>query len=262
MNVIPRVVVVAGCLLSASLNAQTLPFTNPTSITVQGAFKNASGESASSALIIDNQLDDGYAAGSDLYFAPDTLLPTASLGNAFFQWGTASSPEDHSSALWFQRLYSSNVGPETVFNLGYLYFRNGTIDSGSGVSDFDLEFALARPSISLPYNLNPIYTTYGASILDTPDTGTTAANADAVVLQDRFFKTNYVDAEGNPYYIKIAFANATGDGSLATPGVFSVTEGNAGRATVTGVFTTVPEPSAAVLGALGSAFLLRRRRNG
>ncbi|WP_367874174.1 PEP-CTERM sorting domain-containing protein [Luteolibacter sp. Populi] len=37
-------------------------------------------------------------------------------------------------------------------------------------------------------------------------------------------------------------------------------KGDVGRVTITGKFTTVPEPSAALLGALGSFVILRRRR--
>ena len=254
MNVIPHAVA-ASCLLAALSHAQTLPTTN--TFSVQGSFKNVSGESAASVFIIDDQLDDGYAPGTDLFGAPTALLPTADRGNAFFQWGTPESAGEHSSALWFQRNFSTNVRVERPFDLGFLYFRNGSITDGTGITEFDLGFSLIRPGISLPNNLNPTVVSYGASLIDTPGAG----SPDQLVLQENFYETPFVDADGKVYFLKIGFTNPGDGASTPTSTSFSVPEGNVGRVHVTGTLTTVPEPSAAVLGALGALALLRRRRS-
>jgi len=250
----------AACLLTTFAQAQNIPY--PSNISPRGSFSNPVGASAGSAYLIDNDLGDGYAAGADTFGTPEPLLlGNAPGGSAFLQSGTPASGGAHTSALWFQSYYSTNVGPEITFNVGYLYFRNGSSAAGTGLTGFDLNFALGRPpNISLPNNLNPTLVDYAAGLIDTPDTGSAAQNADSIVLEETLFLTNFKDDNGNPYYFKIGFADPTSGGSVQSPTVFSVTEGSVTRTTITGVFTTVPEPSAAALGELGSLVLLRRRR--
>ncbi len=245
--------VLASCFLTGLSNGQTLP--NPTNISGQGSFLNLSG----SGFIADNFLDDGYAAGADLYGAPAGLLPTAERGNAFLQWGSPVTTGDHSSALWYQRLYSSNVALDEPFDVAYLYYRNGTLGEGPGIGGFDLQIVLNRPVISLPNNLNPTVTSFAVGLLDTPDTGSAAQNADSVLLQQNYFLSPFKDSADHPYYFKVSFADPSG-ATIANPTSFAVNEGEVGRVTVKGVFTTVPEPSAAVLGGLGALVLFRRRR--
>jgi len=257
VNVIPYAVA-ASCLLAALAHAQTIP--NTSTFSVNGTFRDVDGESAASVYIIDDQLDDGYAPGADLFGAPTALLPTAARGNAFFQWGTPGSAEDHSSALWFQRNFSTNVRVENPFDLGFLYFRNGSIADGSGISDFVFEFSLIRPGISLPNNLNPTVVSYGANLLDTPDTGSAAQNADTLVLQESFYETPFVDADGKVYFLKVNFTKPSDGAFTPNATTLSVAEGSVGRVAVTGTLTTVPEPSAAALGLLGALAFFRRRR--
>ena len=91
--------------------------------------KTAVGDGKNSILVADNNLGDGYNPGMDLKDAPVTLDPNGPAGSAAFQWGDASTQSSypHTSALWFEPIAVTNVAPNEYFNLGNLYYRNGTI---------------------------------------------------------------------------------------------------------------------------------------
>ncbi|MDP4625937.1 MAG: choice-of-anchor K domain-containing protein [Akkermansiaceae bacterium] len=255
------------------LNAQSIP--NTLSFTTAGSFANALAEGTNSVLVYDNNLTNGYESGFDLHDAPTNLNPTGPAGSAAFQWGEqapASWPYPHSSALWYQPLTVSNAVAEKTFEIGYLYYRNGTIKQNTGASWVELSMSLV---FSNPTGLAPINVTFSGDLINTdngkdPDKFDPVASADIVSLKDFFAPVNFKDSSGNGYFLELSFEvdQDTIDGTLSTADEFRVFEGALGRATLLGRFTTtpgvspVPEPSSAAL--LGLAALLitfRRRRN-
>jgi len=265
----PKLLIGACCLVAAiasitSSHGQSLP--NSFSVSVTGSFQNPVAESENSVLVRDNNLTNGYANGYDSYQAPTGLQSTGPTGSAFFQWGTAATAESypHPSALWFEPLTMSNVAVEQVFYVGYLHYRNGTINSGTGASAVDLQL-----SFNLPGGGAPVTTTYTSNLINTPNTGTAAEQADIVSLPNLTTPLNYTDSNGKTYYLELSFQidADTINNSLSNSSEFRVYEGSVGRAEMVGRITTtptnlavVPEPSTLLLGALFPIALFRRQR--
>lgn len=260
------------CTILPSQNtaAQNLP--SSLGFSIDGSFLSGTAESYNSILITDNDLTNGYNSGFDLKDAPATLNPTGPNGAAAFQWGTTSSTSNypHASALWFQPFAASNAVAETTFDLGYLYYRNGTIKSNSGASWVDLAMTL---SFSQPLGLDPVSVIFGNELVNTPNSKDPVASADIVSLKNLAAPLNFKDSAGNQYYLELSFKvdSDTIDGTLSTQDKFKVFEGTQGSATLMGRFTVdpignlgtngvVPEPSSALLGGIGLLILLRRRR--
>lgn len=253
--------------------AQQMPST--LQFVVAGSFANGSAESSNSVLITDNDLTNGYKSGWDMIDTPAALNPTGPAGSAAFQWGTAASSSVsstylHPSALWFQPLNIGALPPEQSFQLGYLYYRNGTIKPNSGAASVDIAMTLA---FSQPLGIDPISVSFGTELINTQNSTDPIASADIVRLNNAVESLNFQDNLGNRYYMELTFAvdQDTIDGSLSTTDEFRVFEGKMGRATLMGRFTTdpigplgdtpmVPEPSSVLMGGLGLLFLLHRRR--
>jgi|GEM_PF-2445711 len=252
-------------ILDSRSDAQNLP--SSLSFGVSGAFGNGVNESTNSLLYADNNLTNGYNTGMDLTDAPASLNPTGSTGSAAFQWGQASSGAtySHSSALWFSPIAASNVSAGEYFNIGSLFYRNGTIKSNTGASSVDLTVNL---DFSSPSGITPINAVYTSDLINSPNTSDPVASADIVSLRNLAAPLDFTDASGNRYYLELTFKvdQNTMDGTLSTPNEFRVFEGGQGRADLLGRFTTtpgvaaVPEPSAALLGLLGSLAFFRRKR--
>lgn len=253
-------------ILDSQSGAQTLP--GSLSFSVSGAFGNGVSESTSNSLLIaDNNLTNGYQSGMDLQDAPATLNPTGPAGSAAFQWGQASTNAAyaHSSALWFEPLAATNVAAGEYFNIGYLYYRNGTIKNSTGASAVDLSLSL---TFSNPSGIAPLNVVFTNDLINSPNTSDPVASADVVSLRDLAAPLDFTDASGHRYYLELTFRvdQNTMDGTLSTPDEFRVFEGGQGRADLLGRFTTapgamaVPEPSTALLGVLGLLLLARRKR--
>lgn len=241
--------------------AQNLP--GSLSFTVSGSFENGVGQGNNSILIADNNLTDGYAPGMDLTDAPATLNPDGPAGAAAFQWGVASgtSAYPHTSALWFEPVNAVNVTPDQSFSIGNLYYRNGTILSGTGATSVNLALNL---NFSTPSGLPVTQATFTQDLINSPNSGDEIANADTVSLRNPGAPLNFSDPAGNTYYLELTFRvdQNTLDGTLSTRDQFKVFEGGQGRAELLGRFTTtpIPEPSSLILSAFGLAAMIRRKR--
>jgi hypothetical protein len=257
--------VLVSAISAAQAVAQNLP--GSLSFTVSGSFENAASESSKSLLISDNNLTDGYVAGMDQHDAPASLNPYGSQGSAAFQWGVAATNSSyaHSSALWFEPISGINIAPNQYFNLGYLYYRNGTIKSNTGATAVDLNLNL---SFSNPSDMPAVNATFTSDLINSTNGNDPVASADIVSLRDWAAPLNYTDSSGNQYFLELTFKvdQNTLDGTLSTQEQFRVFEGGQGRAELLGRFTTtpgplaIPEPSSAMLGLLGAIALLRRKR--
>jgi hypothetical protein len=260
-----------GLHFAAVAQGQNLP--SSLGFSIEGSFINPSAESSNSLLVTDNDLTNGYTSGFDRTDAPAGLETTGPSGSAAFQWGEASTSYStaykHSSALWFQPLTVNNAIAEQTFELGYLFYRNGTIKSNTGADWVDLALTL---SFAEPLGQDPISVVFGSELINTVNSSDAIASADIVSLGNLSAPIDFTDTHGNRYYLELTFKvdDDTMDGSLSTQDEFRVFEGSTGSATLLGRFTVdpvgetgipvIPEPSSALLGALGMLFLIRRRR--
>jgi len=251
-------------LLSAVAKSQNLP--NSLTFTVEGSFINGTSESTNRILLADNDLTNGYESGFDLKDAPTSLSNGGPAGSAAFQWGDAAdwSSYPHTSALWFEPVAVTGAAPGEYFNIGYLYYRNGTIVSGTGASYVELALVL---NFSDPLGMDPISVAFGKNLINTLNSNDPVASADIVSLQGIAAPINFVDQQGREYALELSFRvdQNTLDGTLSSPTEFRVFEGMQGRGELVGRFVTtapVPEPSTALLAVIGSLMLFRRRRNG
>jgi len=252
-------------ILETQASAQNLP--GSLSFSVSGAFGNGVNETSNSLLYADNNLTNGYSPGMDLQDAPTNLNPTGSAGSAAFQWGQAASNVTyaHSSALRFSPIAATQISAGEYFDIGSLYYRNGTIKSGTGASSVDLSLNL---NFTNPSGIAPISVVFTNDLINTSNSGDQVASADIVSLRNLSAPLDFSDAAGNRYYLELTFKvdQTTIDGTLSTQEQFRVFEGGQGRADLLGRFTTtpisapVPEPSTALLGVLGALAFFRRKR--
>ncbi|WAC18162.1 choice-of-anchor K domain-containing protein [Luteolibacter sp. SL250] len=236
---------------------------NP-SFLVSGRFTNPVEEGSNSLLVRDNNLSNGYNSGADTTDAPSGIATTGPAGAAFFQWGRASTSDTyaHPSALWFIPVDVTNAAPGKDFQIGYLYYRNGTIQSSTGASSVDMAFTFTFPSDGGTMN-----TSFTSNLVNTPNNGTAEQNADVVSLSNHFSPTGYKDSSGNAYYLELSFKmDADTLNTLSTGTEFRAYEGGTSRAEIIGRFTTtpnvamVPEPSTLLIGLLGALPLISRRK--
>ena len=163
--------------------------------------------------------------------------------------------------MWFEPTAATNVAPNEYFNLGNLYYRNGTILSKTGASSVNLALNL---NFSTPSGLPSVKTSFTSDLINSPNSSDPVASADIVSLRNPSAPLNFTDASGNGYFLELSFRvdQNTLDGTLSTQDQFKVFEGGQGRAELLGRFTTtaIPEPSSALLSVLGLVAILRRKR--
>jgi hypothetical protein len=266
---VPSLALLITTLLVPAALAQTLP--GSLGFSIQGSFVNGAPQTDTSILITDNDLSNGYEAGFDLTDAPAGLDPAGPAGSAAFQWGTAAgwTAYPHTSSLWLMPLSPINIQPELSFEIGSLFYRNGTIKSDTGASSVDIGMAL---TFSEPLGIDPISVVFGTDLVNSLNSDDPVASADTVALRNRVAPLEFTDAYGNQYYMELSFRidQSTIDGTLSSADQFKVFEGQQGSATLLARFTTtpvgftgqlaVPEPSSAMIGALGMLVLFRRKR--
>ena len=255
-SILPVAFLVVSPLLGQSIGSGTL-----LSGSISSNFNSPVGEppgNSSFVYSIDNNLLNGV---------PSVLNPipfTATAGASAFSWGTASSNSTTTSALWFQPGNFSNVTVETPFEIGRLYYRNGTIVSGTGASQVNLNMALTFTNPLLQNPTQNINSTL--MMINTPNGSDPIASADIVELGTPASLLTFTDPNNRQYFLQLSFQvdkNAT-DGSLSDFDTFRVFEGQTGQAVLMGCVTVapIPEPGGALLiAAAGMAILLRRRRH-
>jgi hypothetical protein len=176
----------------------------------------------------------------------------------------------HPSAIRFLPLSISNAVAEKPFDLGHLYYRNGTIKNNTGATWIDIAMTL---SFVQPLGLDPITVVFGSELINSSNKeNDLIASADIVSLNEFAAPINFKDGYGNQYYLELSFKvdQNTLDYSLSTEDQFRVFEGHQGSATLVGRFTVdprgpqginqIPEPSSALIAALGMLLAFRRRR--
>lgn len=218
---------IAGWTLWASVASAQTMLPDVLSFNLLGSFANPVAEGSQPQFVTDNNLFNGYTGAFDLTDAPPSLTPSGPVGSAAFQWGKASpsSAYPHPSALWFEPLPVIDAAPEVAFTAGFLYYRNGILQAGSGVTGVDLLLGSPdSPGTIAPFSL---------SILDfLPASGSFGTTTASVSLDNLFAPIPFVDCAGNPYFVELAFADDLdfGDGSFTSGNTLRVAEGVVGTA--------------------------------
>jgi hypothetical protein len=156
-------------------------------------------------------------------------MVTTGVNSNSFTWGTGvSSP---SSSLKFTGAGFASVLPEQAFSLGSLYYYNGTVLDGTQALTVGLQTKLAFTSpVGLTKNFD-----FTFDLLNTPNTGTAAENADSVFLSSLFPATIF-SLDGIDYTLKLGFGSVTG-GGFSEISKFSVLEGQSASANLIGIIT-------------------------
>jgi hypothetical protein len=155
---------------------------------------------------------------------------------------------------------------ETPFLVGSLFYFNGTTGVGTNPTAVDLVLSTNFSTPSLP----TVVSSFGLSLIVTPNTSDPDASADFVVLPSIFSPTVF-NIGGTNYTVKLTgFGNVVGDGFLESSGTqLHVREGLSATADLFAEVTTdisggVPEPSTwamMILGFAGVGVMAYRRKN-
>jgi hypothetical protein len=165
-------------------------------------------------------------------------MVTTGVNTQSFTWGTGyQSP---SSSLKFTGVSFASIVPEQTFSLGNLSYFNGTLMDGTQAfsAGFQAKLAFTSP-VGLTKDFN-----FSFNLINTPNTGTAAQNADSVFLSS-LFPTTIFSVDGIDYTLKMGFGSVTG-GGFSEISKFSVLEGGSASANLIGVITaskptSVPE---------------------
>lgn len=258
MSKLSKSILALAWLAANTLSAQSIGADTLLNGSITSSFSNPVADAARKFVyVIDNDLTNGTAS------VLNPIPFSTTTGASAFSWGTASSNNTLTSALWFEPGNLTNVVPETSFEIGRLFYRNGTIVADTGASQVDLNMKLTFTSPQLQNPTQTISSTL--SMINTPNGNDPIASADYVEIGSPASLLTFTDANNRQYYLELTFQvdqNAT-DGSLSDCDTFHVFEGQTGQAVLMGRVTVapVPEPGGAVLiAATGMALLLRRRR--
>lgn len=167
-------------------------------------------------------------------------MVTKGTGTNHFQWGVGyQSPP---SSLKFNGLEFAGVAPDQFFSLGTLSYFNGTLLAGTEAYSADLRAILGFTSpMGLTKSLD-----FDFQLLNTPNTGSAAQNADSVFLTS-LFPTTIFTLDGIDYTLRMGFGSVIGKGSgYSQIDKFSVLEGAGSSATLVGVITANNAPPSLV----------------
>jgi hypothetical protein len=165
-------------------------------------------------------------------------MVTTGVNTKSFTWGTGyQSPP---SSLKFTGVTFAGIVPEQTFSLGNLTYFNGAVVDGTQASSVVFQAKLAFTS---PVGLTKDFD-FSFNLINTPNTGTAAQNADSVFLSS-LFPTTIFSVDGIDYTLKMGFGSVAG-GGFSEVSKFSVLEGGSASANLIGTITaskpsSVPE---------------------
>jgi hypothetical protein len=182
---------------------------------------------------------DGNTSGIFVNPTGPSGMVISGVGTNYFQWGVPF--QSFTSRLVFGGNPFSGVTTDEFFNLGTLSYFNGTAWSGTECFsvDFSASLAFTSPSGLLAQSFN-----FDLALLNTPNTGTAAQNADTVFLASLFPTTTF-NFDGIDYTLKMGFGSVTG-GGFSQIDKFSIYEGNWASAQLLGLITAINPPPPSV----------------
>lgn len=161
-------------------------------------------------------------------------MVVSGVNTSTFKWGTPFQSQP--SSLIFAGKGFSNITTDQSFELGTLSYFNGTAIGGTEAFSVDLR---AKLDFTSPIGLSKAFD-FDFTLLNTPNTGTAAQNADSVFLTS-LFPTTIFTIDGIDYTLKMGFGSVTGSG-FSQIDKFSVLEGAWASAKLVGLITAVSPP--------------------
>ena len=123
----------------------------------------------------------------------------------YFQWGVGYySPQ---SALYFSGTNFTGVSTDQYFDLGDLYYLNGTAWAGTQAYSVDLRTSLA---FTAPSGITQDFD-FNFGLINTLNTADPWASADSILLSANFPTTSFA-VGGIDYTLTVGFGSATGSG--------------------------------------------------
>lgn len=204
----------------------------------------------------------GSSSGSFINPTGPGGMLTSGVGTPSFSWGDGSAFGSPPSSLAFTGgAFSSSVN--TPFSFGTLSYYNGTILLGTEATGVDLSVLL---NFTTPSGVNQSFN-YTLGLINTPNVGTPAEQADIVQFQTTFPSSSFTYGGVNYTMEFLGIGSITGSG-YSTINQFHVLEGASANAELLGRITAqtapVPEPEtyAMLLAGLGLlSFAAKRKKN-
>lgn len=175
-----------------------------------------------------------FAGSSSGVFVNPILQPSAVFlggGTSTVLWGDTSAFGGPQNQLSFSGTTFSDIPTETSFQVGSLYYYNGTIAVDSGIDGVDLKLTLGFTD---PSGITQAFN-YPLGIVNTPNGGSAEDNADYVVLPT--VPSTTFTYNGITYTLHVSFGQFVGGGFLVG-NQFHVYEDNSATAPIFGKITT------------------------
>jgi hypothetical protein len=164
-----------------------------------------------------------------------STVVTTGVNTNKFTWGTGV--QSAASSLTYTGTAFAGIAPEQAFSIGTLDYFNGTVADGTQAYTVGLRTQLAFVS---PIGLTKTFD-FNFDLINTPNTGTDAQNADSVFLSS-LLPTTLFTVDGIDYTLKLGFGSVTGSG-FSQIDKFSVLEGKSASANLVGIITAKNPPS-------------------
>lgn len=189
----------------------------------------------------------GSASGTFVNPVGSSQMVVSGVGTNSFSWGSGNLP---SSLTFTGNSFSGNS--DDIFSFGTLNYLNGSTDNNTEATDVDLNVTLAFSNLG---GVTKDFL-YSLSLVNTPNNGSSAQNADYVylpsILPETFFSAGGVD-----YTLEfLGFGIIDTIFGFTSINNFYVFEDSSESAQILGRITvsaasTVPEPSTLILMVLG-----------
>jgi hypothetical protein len=153
---------------------------------------------------------------------------TTGIGTSSMTWGQGPDVNQ----LNFTGAGFASVPAETQFQVGSMFYYNGTQALGTQIDSITLDLKVA---FTAPGGLNETFD-FPIGITTTPNTSDPMASADYLTLPPASATTFTVGSD--TYTLKLSFDTPTGGGFLASDGTFHVYEEQSSTTKVEGVITT------------------------
>lgn len=180
----------------------------------------------------------GSSSGIFLNPAPPGAT-VGGVGTNFFTWGVGYGGPP-SSLHFAGDAFTTDTSLQEIFSLGTLTFYNGTIYSGTGASAVDLRVTV---TLTMPSGVTE-HITQTLTLINTPNVGSPAQNADYVFLPTSFPDVSFF-VGGLPFTLTfVGFGSVDGSGFVSAIDRFHVLETSSASAELLATISPACEVSA------------------